>query len=114
MHLKPNLTLTDARKEAKAIPGTAAKGGDPLNERRKTKRARSETLKAIAEEQFAMEGDRLRSFGVRKAVLERLVLPVLGSRQIEDVTRGDVIRLLDRIASEWRMIKSLVSARPFL
>jgi hypothetical protein len=44
MHLKPNLTLTDARKEANAIPGTAAKGGDPLNERRKTKRARSETL----------------------------------------------------------------------
>lgn len=38
-------------------------------------RAKSETLKAIAEEHFAMEGDRLRSIDVGKAVLERLVLP---------------------------------------
>jgi hypothetical protein len=33
-------------------------------------------------------------------VLERLALPVLVSRQIEDITRGDVIGLLDRIAGE--------------
>jgi len=35
MRLKTGLTLTDARREAKAILGAVAKGGDPLGERRK-------------------------------------------------------------------------------
>jgi hypothetical protein len=33
-------------------------------------------------------------------VLERLVYPSLGSRQIDDIRRSDVARLLDRIADE--------------
>jgi hypothetical protein len=72
MHLKTGLTLTDARREAKAILGTVAKGGDPLGERRK---AKSGTLKAIVEEYLAREGDRLRTIDERRTVLERLVLP---------------------------------------
>jgi integrase len=100
MHLKHGLTLTDARKEAKAILGTVAKGGDPLGERRQAVRAKSETLKAIVDEYLAKEGDRLRSIDERKSVLERLVLPKLGSRQIEDIRRTDLVRLLDHIASE--------------
>src|SRR5258706_15961416 len=52
MPLKSGLTLSDARREAKAVLGRVAKGGDPLSERRKTERAKSETLKAIVEEYF--------------------------------------------------------------
>jgi integrase len=100
MHLKAGLTLTDARKEAKAILGSVAKGGDPLAEKRKAERADGDTLKAIVEEYFAQEGDRLRTVEERKNVLNRLVLPTLGSRQIGDVTRRDITRLLDRIAQE--------------
>jgi integrase len=100
MHLKAGLTLRDARKEAKAILGVVAKGGDPLGERRKAERAKSNTLKAIVEEYLAREGDRLRTIGERRAVLERLVLPKLGARQINDITRTDIARLLDRIADE--------------
>jgi integrase len=100
MHLKAGLTLTGALKEAKAIIGRVAKGGDPLSERRKTERANSNTLKAIVEEYLAREGDRLRTIGERRAVLERLVLPKLGARQIKDITRADITRLLDRIADE--------------
>jgi integrase len=100
MHLKSGLTLSDARREAKAVLGRVAKGGDPLTERRKKERAKGETLQAIVDEYMAQEGDRLRTVDDRKAVLERLVLPVLGFRQINDITRTDIVRLLDRIASE--------------
>jgi hypothetical protein len=97
MHLKTGLTLTDARREAKAILGTVAKGGDPLGERRK---AKSGTLKAIVEEYLAREGDRLRTIDERRTVLERLVLPKLGARPINDITRTDIVRLLDKIGDE--------------
>ena len=100
MHLKTGLTLTAARKEAKAMLGAVAKGGDPLGERREAERAESDTLKAVVEDYLAREGGRLRSINERKAALERLVLPKLGARQIGDITRTDVIRLLDRIVDE--------------
>ena len=89
MHLKHGLTLTAARKEALAILGAVAKGGDPLTERRRAERAKGETLKAIVEEYVAKEGDRLRTIDERKSVLERLVLPKLRGRQID----GDIDRL---------------------
>lgn len=100
MHLKAGLSLRDARKEAKAILGAVAKGGDPLDRRREAEQAKSNTLKAIVEEYLAREGDRLRTIGERRAVLERLVLPKLGARQIKDITRTDITRLLDCIADE--------------
>ena len=68
MHLKQGLTLRAARKEAKAILGAVARGGDPLNERRKAERAESDTLRAIVEEYLTREGSRLRSIGERRAV----------------------------------------------
>lgn len=98
MHLKSGLTLRAARKEAKAILGAVAKGGDPLGERRKAQRAESDTLRAVVKEYLTREGSRLRSVGERRASLERHVLPKLGARQIGDITRTDIVRLLDRIA----------------
>jgi hypothetical protein len=98
MHLKQGLALRAARKEAKAILGAAAKGGDPLSERRRAKRAESDTLRAIVEEYLTREGNRLRSVGERRASLERHVLPKLGSRHIGSITRTDIFRLLDGIA----------------
>ena len=100
MHLKGGLTLRAARRQAKVILGAVAKGGDPLGERRKADRAKTNTLKAIVEEYLIREGDRLRTIGERRAVLNRLVLPKLGARQIGDINRSDIVRLLDRIADE--------------
>ena len=100
MHLKQGLTLRAARKEAKAILGAVAKGGDPLGERRKSNRVESDTLRAIVEEYLTREGSRLRSIGDRRAALERHVLPKLGSRHIGSITRTDIVRLLDHIADK--------------
>ena len=74
MHLKAGLTLTAARREAKAILGAVARGGDPLTARRKMERAESDTLRAIVEEYLAREGSRLRTIDERRASLQRHVL----------------------------------------
>jgi integrase len=100
MHLKDGLTLTAARKEAKGILGAVARSGDPLAARRREERAKSDTLKAIVDEYLTREGNRLRTIGERRASLQRHVLPKLGDRQIGDITRTDIVRLLDRIADK--------------
>jgi integrase len=100
MHLKDGLTLRAARTEARAILGAVARGRDPLGERRKAERAESNTLNAIVEEYLTREGSRLRSIGERRAALERHVLPKLGARQIGDISRTDIVRLLDQIADK--------------
>jgi integrase len=100
MHLKDGLTLREARKEAKALLGAVAKGGDPLGERRKIEASASNTLESIAEEYFEREGSRLRTAEDRRTVLKRLVLPKLGARQIGDITRTDIVRLLDKVEDE--------------
>jgi hypothetical protein len=80
MHLKAGLTLTAARREAKAILGTVAKGGDPLADRRKAELAQSNTLKAIIDEYLVREVGRLRTIAERRKSLQRHVLPKLGNR----------------------------------
>jgi integrase len=100
MTFKPGLTLTDARKEAKAKLGDVAKGKDPLAERRRQEGEATNTLKAITEEYLKREGGKLRSADVRKATFERLVFPVLGSRQINSIKRSEIVRLLDRIEDQ--------------
>jgi hypothetical protein len=57
-------------------------------------------LAAIVDEQVAKEGGRLRTIDDRRAALERLVLPILGARQIHNISRTEIVRPLDRIASE--------------
>jgi integrase len=100
LHLKSGLNLLAARKEARAILGAVATGGDPLSERRAAERVKSDTLEAITREYLAREGKLLRTTKQREKVLERLVLPRLGARPIEDISRTEVVRLLDRIEDE--------------
>lgn len=92
LHLKPGLGLMEARKEARAILGRVAKGGDPLSEKRKAAVASGNTFRAIAESFLQREGPKLRSVNERRKIFERLVFPKLGSVQI------DAIRLVWRIS----------------
>jgi integrase len=98
--IKATLRLGEARKEARAILGRVAKGGDPLMERRKKEAAATDTLQSICESYFAREGKKLRTIGERQVTLARLVYPRLGSRQIDDIRRSEIVRLLDRIEDE--------------
>ena len=93
------LGLEDARREARAVLGQVARGGDPVLDRRKATEADKNTLQAICERYVAREGAKLRSTGRRHAVLRRLVYPTLGSRDINDIKRSDINRLLDQVES---------------
>src|SRR6266699_2362171 len=100
MTFKPGLTVTQARKEAKAVLGAVARGGDPMAERRRQEGAATNTLKAIAEEYFKREGHKLRTADYRQKTFERLIYPALGSRQIDTIKRSEIVRFLDKIEDE--------------
>jgi integrase len=100
MKINANLKLGEARKEAKAILGKVAKDHDPLAEKRKAAAAAENTLQSVCENYFAREGKKLRTVSERQRTLHRLVYPKLGARQIEDIGRKDIVRLLDRIEDE--------------
>ncbi len=96
------LTLAKARRQAKGVLGKAATGGDPLGERQKAARETSNSFQATAEEYLKREGreGRLRSLEQRRAMLERLVYPQLGSRPVAEIKRTDIVRILDKIEDE--------------
>jgi integrase len=120
MTLRAALKLADARKEAKAIMGRVAKGNDPLAERRKAKRdaarAGRDTLQAICENYrtreggmtlasdgtatFAKDDANIRTAAVRHKVFVRLVYPRLGRKPISQITRSDIVGLLDDIEDD--------------
>jgi len=97
MSLKSGLSLQEARREAKAILGDVAKGGDPLGEKRKAATVSGNTLKAICEDYLKREAGKLRTSAGRRRALEKLVYPKLGSRQIDSIKRSEIVRLLDDI-----------------
>ncbi len=97
MHLKPGLTLQDARREAKKLIGDVARDGDPLAERRKAAQAGDDTFRSVAEAYIKRETKNVRSMSQRQAVLERVVYPKLGARPIGEIRRSDIVRLLDKI-----------------
>jgi len=91
------LSLDKARKEARGLLGEVAKGGDPVAERRAEEAAAENTLQSVAEEYLKRESKNLRSHATRRATLERWVFPRMGTRQIGDIKRSEISRLLDHV-----------------
>ena len=100
MSLKDGLSLTAARQEANAIIGAVAKGGDPLDAKRKAAAAPGNTLRSIADDYFRREGSKLRSIEQRRRMFERLIFPAFGAREIGDIRRSEIVRLLDKVEDE--------------
>jgi len=94
------LGLEDARREARAILGQVARGHDPILERRKASKASKNTVRAVCERYLVREGGKLRTTAKRQANLERLVYPILGGKQIDDIKRSDINALLDDIEDQ--------------
>ena len=86
----PALSLATARTKAEEAKTAIADGRDP-------KPTAANTLRAIVDEYFRREGPALRSATPRRSVFDRLVLPILGDRPINDIRRSEIIRLLDDI-----------------
>ena len=77
--------------------GKVAKGHDPMAEKRTAVAATGNTLQSVCENYFAPDAKKLRSVSDRQRTLHRLVYPKLGARQIEEIQRKDIVRLLDKI-----------------
>jgi integrase len=97
-----------ARTQAEVIKGQVATGRllnkpvDPLAERRRTENIESGkgTLKAVATEWFNRKAKQHRSGTHRFNELKRLAFPTLGHRQISEIKRTEITRLLDKIEDE--------------
>jgi integrase len=94
------ITPEQARTLAQSILGAVAHGRDPAKERRKAEASSGNTLRSVAENYLAREGKKLRTVQARQAALERLVYPTLGARQIDEIKRSEINKLLDRIEDE--------------
>lgn len=100
MTLKSVLKLAPARKEAMSFLSAAAKGADPLAERRKMATEPANTLKAIGDSYLARATKGLRSVSQRRDHLTRLIYPTLGKLQIDAIRRSDIVRMLDKIEDQ--------------
>jgi integrase len=94
------LGLSEARAWAREVIGRVIRGGDPVAERRQATAAAENTVQTIAEEYLARDGAALRSVRQQRLVLLRLVYPRIGARQIGEIRRSDIVKLLDRVADE--------------
>jgi integrase len=102
--IKGSVPLKAALKQAKGIIGQVAKGADPVAEKREAeaepKTAIGGTLKLIAEDYMKRDGKKLRSRHERDRVLNKYIYPKLGSHQIDEIRRKDVVELLDKIEDD--------------
>jgi integrase len=87
----------DARAKAREWFKLIATGVDPtLREIEK----QEETFRAIADNYFSRRAKDHRSKEWAEAALARLVFPTLGSKPIETISRGEIVRLLDQIEDQ--------------
>jgi integrase len=86
--------------------GDVARGGDPLEEKRKTAAASENTFKSVALRYLKHEAGRLRSIAIWESMLKRLVFPRIGDRPIDEIRRSEIVALLDVIADDQGPVQS--------
>jgi integrase len=94
-------TPESARREAMRLLGQVAEGRDPSNERQELRNEvagkSGRTLASIAEKYLALKAKDHRSLKETERILRVYVLPRLGRKPIEEITRREVVELLDDI-----------------
>lgn len=95
------LTPDEARKLARQMLADVAKGGDPAEVRVQSRKA--PTVKDLAERYLAEHAKAKKkpsSIFSDGRLIERFILPALGSKKVEAINRADVARLHHRIGRE--------------
>jgi integrase len=96
----PALGLKDARELAAKALRAVAEGRDPAHEKIEARYARIDSIDSvIAEylERHARRATRPKTAAETERILQKNVLPYLCGRLITDITRRDVISILDRV-----------------
>ncbi len=87
----PRLTFHQAKRQARLILADATRGADPIGERRDARHA--PTMKDLANdylERHAIPKKRSNSVRNDRAMLQNVVLPKLGRKKVEAITRRDI------------------------
>lgn len=92
----PRMGLADARSKARALVNDL-EAGKPAPAPKVRSATAAETIRGMLPAYLAAKAH-LRSIGDTKWLLENNVLPELGDRLADTVTRGDVTRLIDKLA----------------
>jgi integrase len=94
--------LPDAHKWADILQGDVAKGVDPVAKKKTDKVAQSKKgrFRTIAEDYVKREASKVRSMDQRKAILDRLIYPVIGDKVAVKLKRSDIVAVLDRIEDD--------------
>jgi integrase len=99
--LQPGVSLAAARKLAADAMHEVAQGRDPIEAKKEAKSkaetAKLNTLANVCAEYIKLEHGKLRSAKRRERWMNRLILPKLGSRQIDSIKRSEIVRMLDEI-----------------
>jgi hypothetical protein len=97
------ITLEQARNQAQQLAGHVAAGRNPSAERaaqRQEKARDRQTIATMADEFIERYAKpRNRSWREYQRILDQYVKPQLGTRPIHEVTRRDVVSLLDKVAN---------------
>ncbi len=107
------LTPTEARKIARSIFGDVAKGLDPQSEKQENRKAQS--VRKLAQdylERHAIPNKTEASLRDDKAMIEKIILPKLGTRLVKDVTSRDVapvIYSLSKTPYRGNRVRALIS-----
>lgn len=97
----PLLTFDQAKRQARTILADAMRGEDPVEERRTARKAPTvAVLAADYLERHAVPSKRPKSVRDDRSMLDKIILPALGSKKVGTVSRRDIeaihIRLKDR------------------
>jgi len=91
-------TLTDARKKARTLLNDIEGGGDPRGETRKKTGAGAGTIRALFDDYKKAKAGR-RSIAEVERIFNKYVLPEIGDRLADSLSRADVTRLIDGVAT---------------
>lgn len=92
------VTLERARELATMRFGEIADNQDPLKERKVSKRKNSHTVEKTVKafiEKYAKE--HTRNWQEAERILEKDVVPVIGKKPVDEVTKDDIIKILDNV-----------------
>jgi integrase len=89
-----HLTPDQARVQARILLGEVAKGADPVEDRRTARAVR--TFRELADDfmrQHVATKRKPRTYGEYKTLLDKHILPAIGSKRVVGVRRGDIARM---------------------
>jgi integrase len=94
----PEIGLAEARRRALGLKVNVESGADPATGIQESNAA--PTFRSLSDEWIKIHGPNksVKSLADNVSMLRRHILPVIGAKKAEDVTKRDVLRLLDLVA----------------